>query len=76
MNEHQLHLVEKERDRLQALLGNNRLGYCCRCVTAVARSLLLAGPFFYNGRYNHPKAKSLGAGVYEVWLENWKEQKP
>jgi len=38
-------------------------------VTAVARNILLEGVYFWNGRHCNPRAKSIGAGVYEVWLE-------
>lgn len=69
MNSYQLQRVKKESDRLQAVLGSTFRGNKVRAVTAVTRHLLLHGPFMYNGRLCHPKAKSLGAGVYEIWLE-------
>ncbi len=69
MNARQLHLVIQERKKLQAQLGNTHIGFRVRCVTAVARNILLEGVYFWNGRHCNPKAKSIGAGVYEVWLE-------
>ncbi len=41
----------------------------CRAVTKVTKSILLNGPYLFNGRYFDVKAKSLGAGVYELSLE-------
>ena len=41
----------------------------CRAVTKVTKSILLNGPYLLNGRYFDVKAKSLGAGVYELSLE-------
>lgn len=37
-----------------------------RYITAVARKVLLDGPYFYNGRYINPIGKSIGAGVYSI----------
>ncbi len=41
----------------------------CRAITKVTKSILLNGPYLLNGRYFDVKAKSLGAGVYELSLE-------
>ncbi len=41
----------------------------CKAITKVTRSILLNGPYLLNGRYFDVKAKSLGAGVYELSLE-------
>ena len=41
----------------------------CRAVTKVTKSILLNGPYLLNGIYYDVKAKSLGAGVYELSLE-------
>ena len=40
-----------------------------RCTTKLLKTLLLNGPYLLNGRLNEVKKKSLGVGVYEVWLE-------
>lgn len=69
MNARQLYIVNQERKKLQAQLGNGGSGFKVRCVVAVARNILLQGMFFYNGRNCNPIAKSIGAGVWEVWLE-------
>jgi hypothetical protein len=37
-----------------------------RCITAVAKQVLLDGIYFYNGNRINPVAKSIGAGVWEV----------
>jgi len=41
----------------------------CRAVTKVTKLILLNGPYLLNGRYFEVKAKSLGAGVYELSME-------
>ena len=41
----------------------------CRAVTKVTKMILLDGPYLLNGRYWEVKAKSLGAGVYELSME-------
>lgn len=41
----------------------------CRAVTKVTKMILLNGPYLLNGRYWEVKAKSLGAGVYELSIE-------
>ena len=68
MNARTSRLIALEVTRLQ-----NQLGKCpgvkVRAVTAVTRSLLLYGRYGYDGRYCDPVAKSLGAGVYEIWLK-------
>ena len=69
MNARQVHLVNQERQKLQAQLGDAYIGFKVRCVVAVARNILLQGVYFYNGRNCNPKAKYIGAGVYEIWLE-------
>lgn len=40
-----------------------------RAVTKVTKLILLNGPYLLNGRYWEVKAKSLGAGVYELSIE-------
>ncbi len=39
-----------------------------RAVTKVTKRILLNGPYLLKGRYWDVKAKSLGAGVYELSL--------
>ena len=72
MNARQFELIKQERIKLQAALANAGSGHRVRCITAVARSILLEGEYHYNGRWCEPKAKSVGAGVYEVWLKETK----
>jgi len=69
MTNRQLYVIQQEKKKLQELLGSSIPGRVVRCVTAVARSILLEGPYFYTGRILKPKAKSIGAGVYEIWVE-------
>jgi len=37
-----------------------------RCITAVARRVLLNGPYFYDGKHINPVGKSIGAGVWAI----------
>lgn len=69
MNARQLHLINEQRRKVQAQLGDGGPGFKVRCITAVARNILLQGGYFWRGNHCNPKAKSIGAGVYEVWLE-------
>ena len=41
----------------------------CRAITKVTKSILLNGPYLIKGGLYDVKAKSLGAGVYELSLE-------
>jgi hypothetical protein len=66
MNSHQLWLVNEERIKLISRLATT--GQPQRAVTSVARNVLLNAPYFYNGESINPKAKSLGAGVYEITI--------
>lgn len=38
-----------------------------RCVSAVAKLVILNGRVFWQGRTYEPKTKSLGVGIYRVW---------
>ena len=60
MNDHYTFLVQGERRKIQEKLKLAPEGRRLRCITVVARSLLLQGSQY--------KAKSIGAGVYEVWV--------
>jgi len=51
MNARQAHLIVQERTRLQNVLGTTFIGHKVRCVTAVAKSILLHGSYFYSGRH-------------------------
>jgi len=44
----------------------------CRAIKSVTKELLLYGAFMFNGRSWTPLAKHLGAGVYEITLEQTK----
>ena len=69
MNARQMFLVVQERKKLQMQLGSGMPGFKVRCVVAVARNILLEGSYLFNGKSCNPIAKSIGAGVWEVWLE-------
>lgn len=57
-------LIQEESRKIVARLGNGQGPQ--RCVTVVARHLLLNAPYFYGGVHIDPKAKPLGAGVWEI----------
>jgi hypothetical protein len=63
-----------ERDEMQrainSALGALSLGCKARVTTKVARQILLNAPWFYNGENLNIVAKSVGAGVYELRLED------
>jgi len=40
-----------------------------RATTKIVKTILLNGPYLLNGRFWDVKARSLGAGVYELSLE-------
>jgi hypothetical protein len=70
MNARTQHIIKQEVTRIQTHLASiNIPNFKMRAVTLVTRRLLLEGPYTYNGRMRTPKAKSIGAGVYEIWLE-------
>lgn len=60
--------IIKEKDRIL-----NNFAACpsasYNAVTKVTKMILLNSPYLLNGRYFNVKAKSLGAGVYELKLE-------
>ena len=58
-------LIREEAKRVKDALGSCP-GSEQRCVTAVARRILLNGPYFYDGRHINPVGKSLGAGVWAI----------
>ena len=68
MNARQLFLADEERRKLIDRLGTFP-DVPQRATTAVVRNVLLHSPFFYNGRSYDVKAKSLGAGVWELTVE-------
>jgi len=73
MNARTFQLIKLEVARIQHVLGSTFRGNKVRAITAITRHLLLQGPYSYNGRQCNPKAKSIGAGVYEIWLDDEKE---
>ena len=62
-------LVREEAKRLKETLAACDFGERGQAITAVARRILLDGAFSYDGLWHFPKVKSVGAGVYDVWLE-------
>lgn len=63
MNARQLFLVKQESEKIIAQLSRNEK---VRAVTPIAKYLLLNAPYWYDGHYINPVAKSLGAGVWEL----------
>lgn len=62
--------ITEEAERIKKCLGVNP-GLEQRCVTIVAKKVLLDGPYFYNGKRINPVAKPIGAGV---WVITHKEE--
>ena len=60
--------IAEEKDRIIVTFAHNTFTKQ-RAVTKVAKSLLLNAPYLLNGRSYDMKAKSLGAGVYELSLK-------
>lgn len=56
-------LTMKETNRILVILWQNAKA---RCVTRVAKYMLLNSPFQYQGQLIEVEAKSVGAGVYEL----------
>ena len=60
--------IKREKERIiNSFAANPTTKH--RAVTKVVKTILLNGPYLLNGRYWEVKAKSLGAGVYELSLE-------
>ena len=59
------YLLNEDAQRVQNALGAFP-GSEQRCVTAVAKIVLLRGPYFYDGKRINPVGKSLGAGVWAI----------
>jgi len=64
MSARQSYLIQEDCKRILACLSVQ--GTTTRAVTAVVKTLLLNAPYFHNGVFINPKAKSLGAGVWEL----------
>ena len=60
--------LQAEVSQIQAVLATRFKGDKTRVVHQVAKALLLHGWYMYNGRGCTPIAKSVGCGVYDVWL--------
>ena len=57
--------ISVEAGKVKAALGSLPSS-SLRCVTCVARRILLDGPYCWYGMWINPVAKSLGAGVWEI----------
>ena len=66
------YLIEQERNKVQAQLGQNVCGTTINVDRPVAKAILLYGNFIYNGRMLTPKAKHIGCGVYELSVKGTK----
>lgn len=62
----------EEIDRIKSHLGSVSWGFKVRTTRKIAQKILLDDWFTYNGKFCSPKAKSVGCGVYEVWVEELK----
>jgi len=71
---HRIEAVFKEAERIKNHLGSVYVGFRCRATVKVARRIMLDGDYTYDGINCSPRIKSVGAGVYDVWLAG-KEEK-
>jgi len=62
---------QDEVQNIKANIGTAHYGFKRQTTTRVARQIALGGWFTWNGRFIQPKIKSIGAGVYEVWGEEY-----
>ena len=60
--------IIREKERILNVFASDSTAKC-RAVTKVAKTILLNSPYLLQDRYFEVKAKSVGAGVYELWLE-------
>lgn len=60
--------IKKEAQRIKDALGAAPTAER-RCIAAVAKRILLDGPYFYNGRHCDPQSKGIGVGVYIITLK-------
>ena len=65
MNARTAFVVSEDAKRVKNALGAFP-GSEQRCVTAVAKVVLLNGPYFYDGKHINPVGKSIGAGVWAI----------
>ena len=65
MNARQSYFIMEDAKRVKNALGTYPSS-SQRCVTAVARRILLDGPYFYDGKHINPVGKSIGAGVWVI----------
>jgi hypothetical protein len=61
-------LIREEAERVKNALGALPFREQ-RCMTAVAKRILLDGPYRWKGDLINPVAKSLGAGVWAITHE-------
>ena len=60
--------ILKEKERIITSFAHNP-NTKHRAITKVVKRILIDGPYLLNGRMWEVKAKSLGAGVYELSLK-------
>ena len=65
MNARTQFLISEDATRVKNDLGAFP-GSEQRCVTAVARLVLLSGPYVYDGNNINPVGKAIGAGVWAI----------
>ena len=60
-------IVEAKERIINAFASNPHTKH--RATTKVVKIILLNGPYMFQGRFREVKARSLGAGVYELSTE-------
>jgi hypothetical protein len=66
-NTKQRQLIAARDNIITTFAGNPHTKY--RTTFKVAKAVILGAPYIFRGRLRDVKAKSLGAGVYELSLE-------
>jgi hypothetical protein len=67
MNNRIEHLIKQDAERIVNLFAGNQ-NTRTRASTKIVRRVLINAPYIFMGRLWDVKAKSLGAGIYELSL--------
>jgi len=68
MNAAQIHHLNEEKDKVLGIFAGN-INTKYRVSSRLAKLIILNAPYMFQGRMWDIKAKSLGAGVYELSLK-------
>lgn len=60
--------IVEDLNYVRAVLGTRPFGYVYNTNKVTAHEIIKFGMFTYLGRFCYPKTKSLGAGVYGIYI--------